>query len=342
MEPVRFGVISTAKIGIEKVIPAMQQCELCRIVAIASRHLSSAEAAAQALGIPKAYGSYAELLEDPEIEAVYNPLPNHLHVPISIQAAAAGKHVLCEKPIALTAEEAAKLIEARDHAGVLIQEAFMVRQHPQWRRARELVRTGRIGELRVVQGSFSYMNLDPENVRNQAGIGGGGLYDIGCYPIVAGALPVRRRARAGGRPDRVRPQLRDRPPGLGAAGVPGRPGAVRLLDPARALPADADLRHQGPDRDRDPVQCPARPAMPDLRRRRQRAGRRLGADRELRGRRPVHAPGRRLRARDPRPGRRSSSRSRTRSGTCACSTRSSAPARAAAWSRSETTCAAIP
>jgi predicted dehydrogenase len=196
MEPVRFGVISTARIGIEKVIPAMQQSELCRIVAIASRHRSSAEAAAQALGIPKAYGSYAELLEAPDIEAVYNPLPNHLHVPISIQAAAAGKHVLCEKPVALTAEEAEKLIEARDHAGVLIQEAFMVRHHPQWLRARELVRSGRIGELRLVQGSFSYMNLDPKNVRNQAGIGGGGLYDIGCYPIVTsrflfGAEPRR-------------------------------------------------------------------------------------------------------------------------------------------------------
>jgi predicted dehydrogenase len=196
MEPVRFGIISTAKIGIEKVIPAMQQSELCRIVAIASRDRSRAEAAAGALGIAKACGSYAELLEDPEIEAVYNPLPNHLHVPISIQAAAAGKHVLCEKPVALTAEEAEKLIEARDHAGVLIQEAFMVRHHPQWLRARELVRTGRIGELRVVQGSFSYMNLDPKNVRNQAGIGGGGLYDIGCYPIVTarflfGAEPRR-------------------------------------------------------------------------------------------------------------------------------------------------------
>jgi predicted dehydrogenase len=185
MEPVRFGVISTAKIGLEKVIPAMQQSQLCRIVGIGSRDLGRAEAAARALGIARAYGSYAELLEDPEIEAVYNPLPNHLHVPVSIQAAAAGKHVLCEKPIALTAEEAAKLIAARDHAGVLIQEAFMIRQHPQWRRARELVHAGRIGELRAVQGSFSYMNLDPRNVRNQAGIGGGGLYDIGCYPIVA-------------------------------------------------------------------------------------------------------------------------------------------------------------
>jgi predicted dehydrogenase len=185
MEPVRFGIISTAKIGIQKVIAGMQKSRHCRIEAIASRDLGRARAAAQALNIPKAYGSYAELLEDPEIEAVYNPLPNHLHVPISIEAAAAGKHVLCEKPIALTAAEAEKLIEARDHAGVLVQEAFMVRYHPQWRRTRELVRAGRIGELRVVQGSFSYMNVDPSNVRNQAGIGGGALYDIGVYPIVA-------------------------------------------------------------------------------------------------------------------------------------------------------------
>jgi predicted dehydrogenase len=183
MEPVRFGVISTAKIGIQKVIPAMQQSARCRVLAIASRDLTRARAAAEALGIPRAYGSYAELLQDPEIEAIYNALPNHLHVPISIEAAAAGKHVLCEKPIALTAAEAEKLLEARDHAGVLIQEAFMVRSHPQWLRARTLVREGRIGQLRVVQGSFSYMNSDPANVRNQAGIGGGGLYDIGCYPI---------------------------------------------------------------------------------------------------------------------------------------------------------------
>ena len=196
MEPVRFGVISTAKIGIQKVIPAMQQSARCRVLAIASRDLTRARAAADALGIPRAYGSYAELLQDPEIEAVYNPLPNHLHVPISIEAAAAGKHVLCEKPIALTAAEAQKLVEARDHAGVLIQEAFMVRCHPQWLRARALVREGRIGQLRMVQGSFSYMNTDPANVRNQAGIGGGGLHDIGCYPIVTarflfGAEPVR-------------------------------------------------------------------------------------------------------------------------------------------------------
>ena len=184
MEPVRIGIISTAKIGIEKVIPAMRQCRFCQVAAIASRDLARARAAADALDIPRAYGSYAELLADPEIDAVYNPLPNHLHVPISIEAAAAGKHVLCEKPVALTAREAEKLIEARDRAGVLIEETFMVRCHPQWRRARDLVRAGRIGALRAVQGSFSYMNLDPANVRNQAGIGGGGLYDIGVYPIV--------------------------------------------------------------------------------------------------------------------------------------------------------------
>ena len=186
-EPVRFGVISTAKIRDRESDPGDAAERACRIVAIGSRERSRAEAAAGALGIAKAYGSYAELLADPEIEAVYNPLPNHLHVPISIEAAAAGKHVLCEKPIGLTAEEAEKLIEARDHAGVLIQEAFAIRPPAVAARA-ELVRAGRIGELRVVQGGFSYMNLDPQNVRNQAGIGGGGLYDIGCYPIVAGRL----------------------------------------------------------------------------------------------------------------------------------------------------------
>jgi predicted dehydrogenase len=184
MEPVRFGVIGTARIAMEKVIPAMQKSAHCRIVAIASRDRPRAEAAAKALGIPRAYGSYEAMLQDPEIEAVYNPLPNHLHVPLSIAAAEAGKHVLCEKPIALSVEEAKLLLAVRDRTGKLIQEAFMVRCHPQWLRARELVRSGAIGTLRVVQGSFSYMNRDPANVRNQADIGGGGVYDIGCYPIV--------------------------------------------------------------------------------------------------------------------------------------------------------------
>jgi predicted dehydrogenase len=188
--------MGTARIALEKVIPAMQASSHCRIAAIASRDRARAEAAAERLGIPRSFGSYEALLEDPEIEAVYNPLPNHLHVPLSIAAAEAGKHVLCEKPIALSAEEAMRLVEARERTGVKIQEAFMVRCHPQWIRARELVQNGAIGTLRVVQGSFSYMNRDPANVRNQADIGGGGVYDIGCYPIVGSrflfaAEPIR-------------------------------------------------------------------------------------------------------------------------------------------------------
>ncbi len=183
MKPVRWGVISTAKIGLKKVIPAMQQSPVCDMAAIASRSRPGAQAAAKALGIATAYGSYEELLADPEIEAIYNPLPNHLHVPFSIAAVQAGKHVLCEKPLSLTADEARKLLAARDKAGVQVQEAFMVRYHPQWLRAREIVRSGRIGDLRAVQGFFSYNNRDPKNIRNVASWGGGGLYDIGCYPI---------------------------------------------------------------------------------------------------------------------------------------------------------------
>jgi predicted dehydrogenase len=196
MQPVTWGIISTAKIGREKVVPAMLEGKLTRVRAIASRDLAAARAVADRLGIPKAYGSYEEMLADPEIEAVYNPLPNHLHVPLSIQAAEAGKHVLCEKPIALDAREAETLIAARDRTGVRIEEAFMVRHHPQWRRARELVRAGRIGTLRAFQGFFSYNNPDPANIRNKADIGGGGLYDIGVYPVVTarflfGAEPTR-------------------------------------------------------------------------------------------------------------------------------------------------------
>src|SRR3954464_9382345 len=144
MEPVRFAVLGTAKIALEKVIPAMQASKHCRIAAIASRDLGRAEAAAAALGISRAYGSYEGMRQDPEIEAVYNPLPNHLHVPMSIAAAEAGKHVLCEKPIALSAAEAQSLVAARDRTGVLIQEAFMVRCHPQWMRVRELASNGTI------------------------------------------------------------------------------------------------------------------------------------------------------------------------------------------------------
>ena len=183
MKKVVWGILSTANIGLEKVIPAMQLGECCDIRAIASRNLASARAAAEKLGIAKAYGSYEDLLADPEIEAIYNPLPNHLHVPMTLAAARAGKQVLCEKPIALTADEAAQL---REVAGqVHIMEAFMVRFHPQWLRAQEIVRSGELGELRSIQTFFSYFNRNPENVRNRADIGGGALYDIGCYAIVS-------------------------------------------------------------------------------------------------------------------------------------------------------------
>jgi predicted dehydrogenase len=184
MRPVVWGVLSTAKIGIQKVLPAMRASALVELRAIASRTLAAAQGAADRLGIARAYGSYEELLADPEIEAIYNPLPNPLHVPLTLQAAAAGKHVLCEKPIALSAAEALALREAAKQ--VCIEEAFMVRHHPQWQRAREIVRSGRIGALNAVHVLFSYFNADPANIRNQADQGGGALYDIGCYAILAG------------------------------------------------------------------------------------------------------------------------------------------------------------
>ncbi len=184
MSKVRWGIISTANIGIKKVIPAMQQSEHCEIVAIASRRLETAKSAAQQLGIPTAYGSYEELLHDSEVDAVYNPLPNHLHVPVSLQAIEAGKHVLCEKPIALTSSEGQLLVDAAAaHPDLKVMEAFMYRHHPQWLRAKQIVEAGGIGELRTIQSFFSYFNEDAANYRNQAELGGGGLMDIGCYSI---------------------------------------------------------------------------------------------------------------------------------------------------------------
>ena len=180
---VRWGILSTAAIGVKKVIPAMQKGDWSEVTAIASRNLHKAEAVAQALGIAKAYGSYEELLADPQIEAIYNPLPNQLHVPWSIKAAEAGKHVLCEKPLSLTVAEGRTLLAVQDRTGVKMGEAFMVRTHPQWLRARELVASGRIGTLRSIVGFFSYFNVDPANIRNIPECGGGALMDVGCYPI---------------------------------------------------------------------------------------------------------------------------------------------------------------
>jgi predicted dehydrogenase len=180
-DKVRWGIISTANIGTQKVIPGIMKSAHSEVVAIASRDLTRAREVAGELDIPKAYGSYEEMLADPEIDAVYNPLPNHLHVPLTIAATQAGKHVLCEKPIALNAADAERLRECPKDR--IVMEAFMVRFHPQWLRAREIVRSGELGELRAIRAAFCYYNVDPSNVRNIAEIGGGGLLDIGCYPI---------------------------------------------------------------------------------------------------------------------------------------------------------------
>jgi predicted dehydrogenase len=183
MKKVKWGVLGAASIAVRRVIPGMQKGAYSEIAAIASRDKKKAEEVARKLGIPQAYGSYEELLQDREIEAIYNPLPNHLHVPWSIKAAEAGKHVLCEKPISASVAEARTLLAARDRTGVKIGEAFMVKTHPQWLRTREIIRGGGIGQLRVIAGVFSYFNRDPNNVRHKVEWGGGGLLDIGCYPI---------------------------------------------------------------------------------------------------------------------------------------------------------------
>jgi predicted dehydrogenase len=194
-QPVRWGVLGVANIAVHQVIPALQASSRSRVVALASREQAKADAAARSLGIPRAHGSYEALLEDADVEAVYIPLPNHLHVPWTIRAAEAGKHVLCEKPIALSAPEARQLLDVRARTGVEIGEAFMVRTHPQWLKVRELVAAGRIGELRLVEGHFSYFRRDPNDVRSKVEWGGGALLDIGCYPVTLsrwlfGAEPV--------------------------------------------------------------------------------------------------------------------------------------------------------
>ncbi len=181
--PVRWGVLGAADIAIAKVIPAVNQAELSRVDAIASRSSDSAKEAAARLGIPRWYGSYQDLLDDPEIEAVYIPLPNHLHAEWTLAAAAAGKHVLCEKPLAMTSADARRMIDACQDAGVKLMEAFMYRLHPMWVEVRRLVDDGVIGELVAIQSFFSYHNVDPADIRNIPEFGGGALYDVGCYPV---------------------------------------------------------------------------------------------------------------------------------------------------------------
>jgi predicted dehydrogenase len=179
----RWGVLGAARIATKKVIPAMQRGAWTSVDAIASRDRSRADDAARELGIPKSYASYEALLADPDVDAVYVPLPNHMHVEWTVRAAEAGKHVLCEKPIGLTAADADRVLAVRDRTGVLIQEAFMVRTHPQWLRARDLAQSGQIGEVRSIVGYFSYFNEDPRNIRHKKEWGGGGILDIGCYLV---------------------------------------------------------------------------------------------------------------------------------------------------------------
>ena len=184
MKKVRWGILGAAKIAVEKVIPAMGQSEICEVEAIASRDILKAREAAELLHITKVYGSYDDLLNDPDIDAVYIPLPNHLHVEWSKKALQAGKHVLCEKPIALSSAEAESLQQfASGYPRLKLMEAFMYRFHPQWQHAKKLVADGALGEVRTIQAFFSYYNVDPSNIRNQKLAGGGGLMDIGCYCI---------------------------------------------------------------------------------------------------------------------------------------------------------------
>jgi predicted dehydrogenase len=196
MQKIRWGILSTANIGIKRVIPAILSGERGAIAAVASRDASRAAEVAARFAIPRSYGSYEALLNDSAIDAIYNPLPNHLHVEWTVKALNAGKHVLCEKPLGINAPQTQAIVEARDRSQKRVIEAFMVRHHPQWHRVRALVREGRIGTVRGIQSAFLFTVLDPKNVRNQAKLGGGALYDVGCYPLVTaryifGAEPTR-------------------------------------------------------------------------------------------------------------------------------------------------------
>jgi len=183
-QTLRWGILSTAKIGREKVIPALQKSKYIQVTAIASRNIETAKETAKLLNIPKSYGSYEELLADKEIDAIYIPLPNHLHVEWAIKAMQAGKHVLCEKPIGLTSKEAQTLLMATNEFPHLkIMEAFMYRYHPQWVYAKELVTSGKIGDVKIIESFFSYYNIDPKNIRNRVEVGGGAMMDIGCYCV---------------------------------------------------------------------------------------------------------------------------------------------------------------
>ena len=285
---VRWGVLGVARIATKKVIPAMQAGQFSTVRAIASRDPARARQAAGELGVPRAYGSYDALIDDPEIDAVYIPLPNHMHVDWTIRAAEAGKHVLCEKPIGLSAADVVQLIDVRNRTGVLIQEAFMVRTHPQWLGARDIARSGRIGDVRAINGYFSFFNDDPANIRNIKAYGGGGILDIGCY------LVNTARMILGSEPRRVCALVEKDP----STGVDWMASMMLDFDRRHAVgTCSTQLAHAQritiagtarADRDRNSLQCPSRPSLPDLRRRlafRRGTGSAHGGVRSLR---PVH------------------------------------------------------
>jgi predicted dehydrogenase len=205
MEELRWGVLSTARIARVNVVPAIQSAPRCRVVALASRDGRRGREVADELGVDRAHDSYEALLADPDVDAVYVPLPNHLHAEWSIAAARAGKHVLCEKPLALSAAEAETILEVAAEHGVRVMEAFMYRLHPAWEAVRSIVASGRIGEVVSVQSWFSFFNDDPANIRNVGAFGGGALYDIGCYCINLS------RMLFGGEPERVVAAIRRDP-----------------------------------------------------------------------------------------------------------------------------------
>ena len=242
MSTIRWGVLSTAKIGTEKVIPAIQNGGNCEVIAIASRDRGRARRVADNLQIPDAYGSYEELLAVDDIDAVYIPLPNHLHAEWTKAAARAGKHVLCEKPLALSAAEAQTMVDVCSTEGVKFMEAFMYRLHPSWTKVRDLIRSEAIGELRAVQVRFSYFNDDPDNIRNIAAFGGGALMDIGCYPINVARM--------------LFDALRGRHTDLGDTRIRTGSGEFRVFHSDRTGPARTPARNEGKNRSRYPLQYP--------------------------------------------------------------------------------------
>ena len=277
---VQWGVLSTANIGVKRVIPAILAGARGSVAAIASRDSARAAGVAAKLGIARSFGSYQALLDDPDIEAVYNPLPNHLHVEWTVKALDAGKHVLCEKPIALNADEAGAIVAARDRSGKRVLEAFMVRFHPQWQRIRALLDAGRIGAVRAIQAAFVFPVFDPNNVRNRADIGGGALYDVGCYPIVTARYVFRSE------PERVialiRSPARSRPVDQRFAGLSRRSSCgIQQRTAIGALPAHGDSRRGGAHRGPAAVHAAERPRLPHRHRLRQEPGRQFGGIRAI-------------------------------------------------------------